>query len=321
MALTNDTNKFWMNDWLEAEVDVVNNEAIPNKWDCLTLIFGMEGSGKTVFAGQLAWKLKPKYSRLTMDNVVFSPPQFDEAIEKLPEESVIIWDEAITGAMSAKGASAMALAIIQKLTMIRKKRLKMILCFPYIDILNRFYINRCLFAVKVTANDFNDRGYFAFYSQPRIEKVHFLAKMQYKFNQYMAWKKQNPNFEGRFGEFFPFDEQEYEAKKDAARSWQEEGDARLSTSDRYMGKILKKIQEGKLEGMSIPKFARLMGIADTMLYKILEKYNNAEKTLDNTDSIKGLSRQRKGITPNKYELYLDMEQQKPDLEVENDEFS
>ncbi|MBA7492214.1 hypothetical protein ES702_02763 [subsurface metagenome] len=204
----------YMDGYLKSELDVVLKEAIPNNWDCVAIYFGWEGAGKTTKALQDAYYMDNK---LHMDRIVFTPTQFNESLNLAPEGSSIVWDEAITGANAQLYAHMISLAIVSNLTQIRKKKLKILLCFPYLHMLNDYFVKRSLYSINVYAHSFNQRGYFQFYSQPKTEHLYYLMKEKYRFNTRIAFKKVFPNFFGRFSKEFPIDEKAYDEKKEWSR--------------------------------------------------------------------------------------------------------
>ena len=195
-------------------MDIILNEAIPNDWDGLLILFGREGSGKTTLATQLCKYLDPKFD---IDRCVFTPAQFTEAIDSLPDESAILWDEAITGANISTHASEISIAIVSKLTQIRKKRLKIFLCFPYLHMLNKYFVSRCICSIYVYAKDFTDRGYGFFYSQPQTEFLYNYMKEHFRYMPMDAIKKSKHAFYFKYSKHFYLPKNIYDTKKETAR--------------------------------------------------------------------------------------------------------
>jgi len=154
-------NEFTMDGYLYSNLQKIVTKAIPNKWDNVGIMFGREGVGKSSLSTQVCKTLDPNFG---VHNIVFTPKQFSDAIDNAKPGTAILWDEAITGANISNHANSTSIAIISKLTMIRKKQLHIILCFPYLYMLNKYFISRCLWSIHVYAKDFDDRGYALFYT-------------------------------------------------------------------------------------------------------------------------------------------------------------
>lgn len=195
-------------------LDIIKDQAIPNNWDGLGLFFGREGSGKSTLVFQTALYLDNNFS---LERVVFTPEQFENLIDNVPDGSAVVWDEAVTGASSTDHASKISSSIIKKLVQIRKKKLKILLCYSYLYSLNSYFIGRCLFSVYVYAKNFDDRGYAYFYSQPQTETLYWMMKDKYRYNRNMAISKAYKSFYFKFQEMFCLDEKLYDDKKETAR--------------------------------------------------------------------------------------------------------
>jgi len=207
--------KFWLDNYFKSNLDIGLKEAIPNKWDWLCIILGNEGVGKSTLGTQQAIYLDNNFN---IDNVVFTPDQFDTAVENAEPESAILWDEAITGANIKNHATSINIALISKLTQIRFKKLKIILCIPYLYLLERYFISRCLCGIYVYAKDFDDRGYANFYNQPQMEYLYYLQKIKYPMNPNKSYSEAKKGFFFKFHKCFCLPEDEYDKKKEAGRT-------------------------------------------------------------------------------------------------------
>lgn len=263
MKVTSGEHTFYMDGYMKHNLDIVLLEAIPAKWDVLSLYTGREGVGKSTKMAQDALYLDP---RLTLDHCTFTPYQFIDAIDYAKDESSIILDEAITVANAQAHAQQIVISIISKLTQIRKKRLKIFLGFPYLNMLNKYFVRRCLYSCHIYAHDFKDRGYFRFYSQPKTSKLHYLMKTVFPYDPDEAYKKVSRNFYGRFTKYFPFDEKEYDDKKEYARkNWQKE-------SGLWRDRFFKTVQLIKTKtDLPVSRVAEEIGLTRQTLYEQLKK--------------------------------------------------
>lgn len=211
MATLNYNGKdFFMDNYLYKNNDIILKKAIPKNWDCFGIIHGREGSGKTTLATQICYQLDPKFS---VEKIVWTIEQFDQAIDNAEDESAILWDEAITGARANQHADSISQKIISKLTMIRKKKLKIIICFPYLYMLNKYFVSRCLFSIYVYAKGFSKRGYAFWYGSRKTEILYNFMKEKYRYDYLSAFKEARKNFYFKFTSVFCADEKEYDLLK------------------------------------------------------------------------------------------------------------
>jgi len=209
-------------------------------------VSGREGAGKTTLATQIALFLDEDFS---LRHTVFTPEQFEAVIESCPEESAILWDEAVTGAQSTQSATTISIAIVSRLTQIRKKKLKIILCHPYFWLLNKYFISRCIGGFYVYANGFDDRGYGYAYNTDQIEYLFSLMKEKYRLAPRSAINIAHKSFRFRFPGKFCLNEKEYDTKKELARKGDIRQDEkmvmvkRLAKHCKYLGATNKEIGE------------------------------------------------------------------------------
>lgn len=204
----------WDN-YLESNMRIILERAIPNKWDALFIIFGREGSGKTTVGTQVCTYLDPTFD---LDRVCFKPDQFLAAVDNAKPEEAILWDEAIYGANAAQWANEISQAVISRLTTIRKRKLKIVICFPYLYMLNKYFISRSLASIYVYAKAFDKRGFMSFYNQRKTEYLYELMKSKYSYNWQGAIKRVLPSFHCKFPNYLCLPEEMYEDKKDRSTS-------------------------------------------------------------------------------------------------------
>lgn len=182
------------------------HKLVKNDWDMVGLYAGREGSGKTVKAMQDALYLDPKFN---LDNIVFNPEQFEQAVNKAPPYSVIMWDE--SDDLARNWQSTIVQSLTRYFKRIRSKNLFFILVTPTIFDMNKYFVmHRINYSIQVYDKK-GRRGFFKFYNRNRIRKLYVDGK------KYWDWTKGNPNFTGRFTKLpnnFPINWDEYNKKKD-----------------------------------------------------------------------------------------------------------
>jgi len=249
-----------MDGYLHSNLMKIVTKAIPNKWDNVGILFGREGVGKSSLATQVCKTLDENFD---VHNIVFSPQQFSEAIDNAKPGTAILWDEAITGANISNHANSTSIAIISKLTMIRKKQLHILLCFPYLYMLNKYFISRCLWSIHVYAKDFDDRGYGLFYSSDNTERLYNLMKEKYRYDYMRALKEVKTDFYFKFPNKFCATETDYEKKKDDASKLNEKNSKEeLDTRDfNIMNRLI------DLTELSQDKIQKLFGKGNNWLLR------------------------------------------------------
>jgi hypothetical protein len=255
--------RFWMDRAYQNNLDIVLNEGIKNNWDAVIIVFGSEGSGKSTITSQSAYYLD---RNINIDHCVFTPTQLDEAIEKLPPGSSIQWDEAITGANAQQFASEMQQRIISKFTQIRKKKLKIFMCFPYLDMLRRYFLSRCLFGIYVFAKGFDDRGHAFMFNQNKLLHLHYLMKEKYRYNPNLAISKVRSDLYFKYPNYLCYNEKEYDTKKDKSRV-ENENQSKQNIWKQRFGIAFKVIQSKK--PITIQELADKIGVSKRGLYQVI----------------------------------------------------
>ena len=179
-------------------------EVIQKDWDMVFIIDGIEGSGKSVLAQQIAFFLD---STLTIDRVVFTPQEFTDAIVKAGKYQAIIYDEAYRGLSSRQAMSQVNKALVSMMAEIRQKNLYIFIvipCFFELDKYMALWRSRALLHVY-TGEKFK-RGFFSFFSIEKKKRLYIKGKKLYEYLE-------SPNFRGRFVKGYCVDEEQYRARK------------------------------------------------------------------------------------------------------------
>lgn len=177
-------------------------------FDVVAMVTGEEGSGKTTLAMQMALYMDSNFSN---DHIIFNARQFEKAIDKLPNGSCILWDEADD--VGSNWASEMMITLKKTFKRIRKKNLVIFLVTPTFHDLNKYFaIHRTRFLINVYA-DFTTRGFFKLYNRDKKRALYIYGKKE------MNMKATKSTFFGRFTNYpkgFPIDMDSYEREKDLA---------------------------------------------------------------------------------------------------------
>ena len=252
--------KFTMDDWLLSNLEIAKYEAIPNDWDFLIPVIGGEGSGKSTHSSQIALFLDNNFD---LNSTVFTAEQFIDAVDNAKNGQAILWDEAITGANIKMHYDEVNQAIVSKMTQIRDKNLYILMLIPYLNLLDKYFVSRCLGGIYVYAKDFNDRGHAYFYNQPQLEYLYFLQKVKYIFNPGKAYSEAPKSFYYAFDNVMCLPIKEYKQKKHEARSNQNSASV---TKSKIIEEIFRTNSKAK-----VSVIMELLKVSDVMCYKVKKK--------------------------------------------------
>ncbi len=252
-------------------------------WDCCGCIDGEEGSGKTSLGKALCYYVASLSGiKFTVNDIIFTVPQFEEWIENAKPGAACLWDEFVL-----VGLSTDALTTIQKMTMIRKKRLFILLLIPYIFMLRKYFaVGRTRFLIHVTSPDNLTRGTFDYYSKPNKRHLYILG---YKFWEYAVW---DGDFKGDFSDYAGYivDEIAYEKKKDdATNSFNTKEDGKKG--DKNYTRMCIGFVNMRNGGLSLEQIAKIFFVEPEYIYQSIKAFE-----LENPNYVTQ--------NPNKAKLYV-----------------
>lgn len=205
MAVINfdDGIKYHLDDTLKSNLDKAKS-AIKKDWDMVFVVDGVEGSGKSVIAQQMARYCDPS---LDISRITFSNAELKEVILKAEPYQAVIYDEAYGGASSRGTMSTLNKMLIKFMTEIRQKNLFVFVVLPTFFDLDRYIaLWRSRALIHVYSKDF-ERGTFCFFSRKKKKDLYILGKKFY------SYAKPRANFIGRFVSGYAVDEAAYRKKK------------------------------------------------------------------------------------------------------------
>lgn len=226
---------------------------IKDDWDFWLIIDGLEGSGKSTLGQQCGFYLDP---RMTINNIVFTPKQFEKAVDTLPKYSVVIWDEAITGTQSTD-MTKIARTLQKKAVQMRQKNLYVILILhSYFEMKKYYAIHRTWFLLHTyyrpnMKSEKFERGYFSFYGRDAKRLMYCNDQLRRNYNY--GYK---PEFRGRFTKKYTVDEELYKEKKAHV------GDEDEGLSDKEFA------EESFKRGMTVNNILPFVTVTERYLYKI-----------------------------------------------------
>lgn len=183
-------------------------EYVQKKWDGVMFIGGYEGDAKSTLANQMAAIVDETYC---LDRCVFTPEQFRKAVLKAEPYQAVVYDEA-QDVFESTNRSRKALMTKDLLTRVRRRRLFIFICAPDFWRINKYlFIQRSRAFIHVYAKA-TERGFFSFFNRERKHQLVIKGKRDENVHAVP------PNFRGRFTNWWPFDEDEYDRKKERSES-------------------------------------------------------------------------------------------------------
>lgn len=185
--------------------------------DCVIVIDGPEGSGKSTFALQIGKYVDPS---LDLSRVVFDAESFREAIFKAKKGQCVIYDEAFTGLSSRSSLSTVNRVLVSLMMQMRQKNLFVIIVLPTFFLLDKYV---ALFRTRALIHVYESggrRGYYRLYNKKLKKYLYLIGKNTYSYGKGTGKMKIFTKNKGRFyGVFALGDEKyedEYKKKKDKA---------------------------------------------------------------------------------------------------------
>lgn len=159
---TSKETSFFIESWIKNRFDekIIPDLEFKNK-DCVIVIDGKEGSGKSTLGLQWCKYIDPSFN---LNRVVFSPDEFREAIFKAKKCQAVMFDEAFTGFSSRSALSGVNRTLTSLMMQIRQKNLFVVIVLPTFFLLDK-YIS--LFRARVLVHVYENsgrRGFFRVYS-------------------------------------------------------------------------------------------------------------------------------------------------------------
>lgn len=207
------TQGYYIDQVLKSNLDHII-EGVKQKWDGTAVITGLEGSGKSTAAFMTANYCDPSFKgEEALRRTIFTADQFYEVLENAKPGQAVVWDEMVLAGSSGDATSSIQKALVKTFTLIRKKRLFIILVIPSIFMLQTYFaLFRTRFLIHVYSPNGIERGFFKFYSYDKKRELYFKGK---KNNWNMAVVR--PDFYGQVRNYTNYfiDDDKYNDKKDA----------------------------------------------------------------------------------------------------------
>lgn len=196
------------------------------QYDYFGLFFGYPGSGKSHLMIRSALYLNADFS---LDDITFTPEQFDDWVTQAAPGSVGLFDEA--DIMAEHHANNVLRALTRNLQRIREKRLVTFFATPTMQDMSKYFAFRARMVVycKMDDRDPLNRGYIRFWqNQDLIADLFARMKKAYSENSRVyesAFATLANSYQGRMvPDDWPIDPRAYSRKKESARREMQEQD-------------------------------------------------------------------------------------------------
>ncbi len=183
------------------------------KGDCLILLEGSPGSGKSNLSIILAKYISHKTGRpFSNSNIFFDVDKMIEFAQNT-EKQIFVWDEPALSGLSNEWYSKSQRDLVKLLMLCRKKRHAMIFNLTNFYKFNPYIIERAVAMIRMYSKDGIKLGRWAYYKINGIEKLAFDWKSKRK-KSYKKYYSRNGTI--GFHMFKIIDEKAYEKEKELA---------------------------------------------------------------------------------------------------------
>lgn len=282
---------FYISAKLSINLDGFIKGVLNKNTSAVFIIDGKSGQGKTTLASQLGCYLnkgvkkyyerkgmKEKAPNFTLDNLAWTPNSFIEKLQNARKGDIIIFDEAMVFS-NRSTMSELNRNIVIMMSMIRSKQLFIIFCINSIfDMDKNLPLHRSdmLLHVHPKERSFASRGAYMCVpaSDQSLKFLYIIGK------KYYDYSKARPAFNDTFSKFFPFDDAEYERRKQIAiNSYfdkDKKSDKRIGSRDAYIRYIKENIP-----GIRHEELARIGDISIKTVYRALKKNEELQIAVNN----------------------------------------
>ena len=262
---------FYLSQRLALNLDNFVDGVMTKNTSAVFIIDGRSGLGKTTFSTQIGCYINNKTKEYLKDNnppftlennICFTPSEFIERLKTARKGDIIILDEAMM--ISSRSAmTELNRNVIYMMSLIRSKNIFVIFNVNSIfDLDKNLPLHRADMLVSLYPRDgkFGARGCYMVIpsSGGKLKKVYIHGKKYYDYS--LAFKIKA--FNDTFTAFFPFDDNQYEIRKqEAIQVYLESGSHKEETQARKArDKYIYYIREN-LPGLTQDDIARIAGIS------------------------------------------------------------
>jgi len=262
----------YLDGYLKNKLDLILG--IQNKdWDCIIMIDGGEGSGKSTLGFVCATYLSK--DNFTLLNISSGANDAIEKLDKLPQYSVLMIDEGSLALSSKDAMSREQKKLIKIFNVCRQKNMIIIIISPsFFDLTKYISCFRSRFLLHVYTDEKMNRGRFAYFGKNKLIKLYINGR-----KNFYSYKSPREDFIGSFTNYKPpFYEQYQEIKKkslfEALHQTLERSELVIRLEQRY--KVVKAMELYDWSNIQYKKInqierAKMIGITNTLYKTALSK--------------------------------------------------
>jgi len=250
--------EYYIDGYLKSNLETAKI-AVDKDWDMVFVVDGYEGSGKSVLAQQVAMFVDPTFN---INQIVFTPDTFKEAVLESEKKKAIVYDEAYHGLSSRGAMRKVNRTLIKMLTEIRYKNLFIIIVLPTIFILDKYVaIWRSRALLHVYSPNRFQRGFYTFFNIDKKKELYMNGKKFY------SYAKPKSNFIGRFTDHYTVDKEAYKEKKRKETSLMNDEEDVKGNPHLERNQIIHRL---KRKGIGSPDIASICNLTQQRVNQILK---------------------------------------------------
>ena len=260
---------FSFNKRLGANLIPYKKATVNQDFDCAGIIDGKEGSGKSVFAQQVAAFLDVEHKIDIDTQICWTPEQFNTAVNTLGKGKAIVWDEARRGLNRRRSTDNINIDITDMLAECRQNNLFMVIVMPtFYDMDMNVAVWRTRFLIHVYYSWSDnpeaplERGKFRFYSENG--KKNLYVNKHYR-QSYKYPLLTSDSFDATFPHHYTVDEAKYRKKKRESENYYKKGKKDLWAIIAYLK------DKGAISVVGLDLIANYMDVTTRTVYNRLKE--------------------------------------------------
>lgn len=196
--------EFAMDNWLYQNLQIVK-KLLRDDFDCVFLLSGGEGEGKSHLAQQICSVVDPTFN---VDRMCVTADEFIEQVMIAPKFSAVSYDEAMGGLSATDALTKTTKALVKMFAEVRQRNLFLVVTLPsYFDLGRNIALHRSRALLHVYLGDKFKRGQFLFFNKEKKKNLYIKGK------KFMDYKAEKANFFAKFSYHWCINEEVYKQKK------------------------------------------------------------------------------------------------------------
>lgn len=240
-------------------------------WDCMFIICGIEGGGKSTLGKLCMWYLSN--GTATINNIAANAQEAFDKLKNLPDESPLLIDEGELMFSAKDSMRTEQKQLLKILQVIRQKRMSLIVVCPdFFDLQKYLAVHRSRFVLRAVTDRKLTRGTFLYWGERRKKLLFEMGKRN--FNSYTKPKRE---WAGDFTDFKVAFEAEYDLTKKKSLASSFENKAHELDKTTYYAVIREKIKKSIIANgkekkpLSFKQISRFYEVSDGLVSDIAKE--------------------------------------------------